>query len=221
MSEANANDQATDASELTRDVNKLPDLTQANKVSDDLGETLVSAPAMELAHHSMASASTTKANEHDKFQSKTKLPCHFMKIPPEIRLEIYKNVFSEVLEKKDESKGKNCPYWKSHMEQRVGIMCDHIKTALAMFHTSHKMRIEALPICQQLTDAVLTSVVSELDLLKPDWRTWSIYGVLAFLKRAQEKEPSDDVWERCRELKGQHDGVSKIGRALQLVEGSL
>lgn len=178
------------------------------------GEDKVQSPAIS------ARAKRPKAKVNDKPQTKkprrnNKIarPCHFMRLPPELRLNIYEHHFRNTLD--------NIDY---KVKQRKGSLliiltrpvkeATMIKRALSLLHTNHIMRIEALPLCIQLAKTSQESMEAELDRLGSYWRLTPDQIAERFMAAIMNDVPIP----RCEKLEMQHIDIGKIHRALRLVE---
>lgn len=184
MAETPAADSAGDSSKIIPNMTKpsaLVDyMTVTYKMSEDEISLLRVAPTAELAQKFMACA-FAKAKECEKLQAmllhcKDKIgrPCQFMNLPPELRLKVYELVFADVLDKTPYN--AKCTKQNGTVDvflSRKEVLRRHLKTVLVLFHTNCAMRVEALPICIQLADAVRKSIAARhLQQLKVEWPHW-------------------------------------------------
>lgn len=92
--------------------------------------------------------------------------CHFMRLPPELRLQIYQSVFDDLLIDHSETM-RMCKVRRIHQHGRGSARHVLAKGVLAVLHINHVSRVEAATASVYSMDACAKSseaIYEELDL---------------------------------------------------------
>jgi hypothetical protein len=205
---------------LARNDESHLDVTASELTENDI-QTLPTAPTADTTASPFALTQTyenLKAEER-KAATKPKQPCHFMELPPELRFQIYQLVFRDALEKTP-CKGR-LNEETGEEEFREAVLSRHIRTTLALLHTSHTLRAEGLAVCRELACTFQQSVKSSLDRLKPGWMGRSDWLSVA-MNRIMDGRPDRKEYHRnCEELQQCFEDVTEIRWALRLVQSNV
>lgn len=172
------------------------------------------------AKRSQAKITNKAEAKKPRRSNKIARPCHFMRLPPELRLNIYEYHFRNTLEniehplkqrKRRSVLGPSVPPKK----------LNGAKKALSILHTSHTLRIEALPLCIEVAKTVHKSMRAEINHLHPYWEMTCNEMVGAREAKAKRGVVDKPLDVRGLILKRQFGVVDKIHRALQLVESNV
>lgn len=152
-------------------------MAAAYSLSEDEVQTLRTAPTAELTQKFMASA-LAKAKLCDQLQMKeprrsnnksTKRethPCDFMRLPQELRLQIFEMIFQDALENSIPSDEID-PEFQSYVHNAVS---GHVQTAMDLAHTSRELRHEALSACIKVADDIQKKAWETLARLRPGYK---------------------------------------------------
>lgn len=179
--------------------------------------TLLTAPTAELANKFAASASA-KAQAYDNLDSekrKDTTGCSqsfpFMRLPPELRLQIYEIVCKDTFD--DAVRTGKIPRSgaRPRLSHRAALL-HHIKTVRAVLQTSRTFRAEGAGIALQIANRNVESTKFSLNQLKGDYKDHKIvHGQL-------ELCPSGCVSGRYRELLQHFYDLCVILNAVRLVK---
>lgn len=207
MASDDANDQPFSSTQPTLVEIDVPYLVVTFGLPEAEIKTLLKTPTVELTQKFMASV-CAKGQSCDKLVKEHSGTCHFMKLPPELRLEIYKLVCQDVL--------KNIPCDVGSITARLqgttsrvceAVRSRHLKAVLSVLHTSRGLRVEAFEAYNQLAGGFRDSTEASLKLI-PGW-------------------PGGIYWlQYCRyphlgKLQSRYKHMVNICKALQLVETSM
>lgn len=134
-------------------------------------------------------------------------PCHFMRLPPEVRLQIYGYHFLNTLTSLEYKLG-----WRRQYSYRVLTMIPSeeesqiIKKGMTLIHITHTIRIEALPLCMELATELRQSMDERLRKLRPFCMPEKAVGIAQRMSEGLELH---------------RDDVDKIYLALQLAESHM
>lgn len=183
-------------------------LAKAHKDREHNAQATAIAPKTALARKKLSSSSERgKANDMpgaktSKSNNEAASACHFLRLPAELRLTIYEHYFRDCFE---DTSCTQVPYFIRYVHERRMM-----HTALALLHTNHTLRVEALPPCKQILEAIQEPLISKLKELRKiymlHFRTRP-----RFAREIMEKEEEMD-------LVIQHRTFGKIQNAVQFVE---
>lgn len=182
----------------------VPYLITTFGLSENEVQTLLAAPTAELTYKFVASE-VAKAQAYDKLAQEYTSPCHFMKLPPELRLNIYALVFHDALENSPCREGSNAS--SQAKRPRGTVRSHHIKKVLSVLHTSRTLRGEAFETCDRLACALRRSMKASLTSI-PGWPKSNHRYYIHHL----------DNCKYLVECQSCYEDVVEICKALQVVE---
>lgn len=184
--------------------------------------TLLTAPTAELANKFAASAST-KIRAYDKLESEKRndaTECSqcfpFMRLPPELRLQVYEAVFKDTLDdviyKGILDDFPNRGFRPRHASRNA--LRRHIKAAMALLHTSRTLRAEGATIAFRIAGVYAKATESALSQLRAEKK------FIAAVGRAGGSL-GDSVSGRYRELAPRYVDLRGTYGALRLIRDNV
>lgn len=156
----------------------IEDPATACDASQNNTQPLLTASTSELTQRPTVSEAA-KTQVHDRLKAKDiGIPivatgsCHFMKLPPELRLIVYKLVFP-----KPPTVVSRDAWFRRIRNVPLAALHHHIRTMLAVLHTSRTLRAESFGVFTQLAYTRRTSVQASLEQLRPGWQNelpWNV-----------------------------------------------
>lgn len=221
MHDETADDKPADRGSLTCNT---PNIAAADQSRRDESQTPGAAPTagvLGLEVFPLATSQTCDASAAKGVSATDAMetPCHLMKLPAELRLQIYEHHFQNILASTE-------PKLEKRQTLR-GMVSRHVRTlekaeiinrALSIVHTSHKLRIEALPVGRRLVKSFQDSMEAEFDRVGSCWRQTARQILWSMMQDAAAGVPQKARDPRCHKLELQYDDVCEIRAALQLVK---
>lgn len=200
----------TRADRQCRDETQTPDLASAAGESDL--EDLLLATA-QVRNESPAEV-LSSANTSEK-------PCHFMKLPPEIRVDIYERIMQDAF--RNIENGIQPQYYTAVVLCRDRSLPRTYETALALLHTNRSTRQEALLLCLKLASDARKCAEAELRMLRPHWRkTGGSTGVAFDLPwKVTHALIQQGTYDKYMHLESLHSDIEEFHTRMQLVESNM
>lgn len=197
-------------------------------------QALLAAPTDELTHKRTASASP-QDQEHKGSETKKRTvtinhvqPCHFMSLPPELRVSIYKLAFHDALElalcegvhrEIEWFVSFNATIKKAAAEGRRRHL-HHLRIVLVMLHISSTLRAEGIDICCRIVCLVKQSTEASLDELWPGCKNKPLWNLPVILPK-QEYPGQLELFQICSQLIRRYEKLVMMDRMLQKVKQSI
>lgn len=220
MSGKVAHDKATSASRLTSENSKTSHPVAADQGRNSKTQTRRSAATSKRASKSKVSShATARQPGPDSKQSgpggKIRQPCYFMKLPAEIRVDIYERVMQNAFNIITDDINSESYMWLVWYRDR--IVGRTIETAFSFLHANRTMRLEVLPLCHKLANETAEYVKDEMRRLRPHWDSSS---------DSAGDSPSEVIdgmcsakaYTKCLKLELYRYGVEEIQKGLRMVE---
>lgn len=184
---------------------------------------LLTAPTTELANKFAVSAST-KIRAYGKLESEKlddTTECSksfpFMKLPPELRLQVYESLIEDMLHDAVH-KGTLDEFPESGIRPRLShraALRRHIKAMIAILHTCRDVRAEAAGIALRIVERCVKSTKSSLKQLREECQDHGKPHGSVHVEI--ERSTSDCVFERYRELAQRSADLGVVQDALWIV----
>lgn len=185
--------------------------------------TLLTAPTAELANKFAASASIRvwaynkrESEKRDTTECSQSFP--FMKLPPELRLQVYEAVFEDTFHD-TVHKGTLDEFPRSGIRPRLShraALRRHLKTVMAILQTCRTVRAEAAAMAFQIADRYAKSTLISLKQLGAECQSYTRNQ--GSVGRVAQSPSDDSIFDRYREYLQRYSDLCVIHEALQLVE---
>lgn len=220
-----ANDKATSCSRLTSKKSKTPYPAATNQTRNRKTLTRRAAGTPKRTSNSkvppLATARQSGRGRRKPGQG-AKIgqpgPCHFMKLPAEIRVDIYERVMQNAFNIITDDINSEKYMWLVWYRDR--IVGRTIETAFSFLHANRTMRFEALPFCQKLANETAEYVKAEMHVLRPHWDS-SFDSTRDIADEAIDEMCSDKAYTKCLKLELYRFGVEEIQKGLRIVERNM